>query len=526
MTKLSAVRASPRVTDGSVAGADVERTADVCGVGSGAGGAVAAATLAAAGIDVLVVEEGGYFSHADFTMKEAEVGPKLYQEATRRTTADAAIALMQGRAVGGTTVVNWTTCFRTPEDVVDHWARRHEVRGFSYADLVPHYERIEERLAVRKVDEPSMNRNNKKLFEGCKALGWHVDTTRRNVYSCMQTGACGMGCPINAKRSMLVTMIPDAIDAGARLLFRCRIDRLETAAGEVRAATGTLLDAGGYAPTGRRARIRARRFVLAGGAVNTPALLLRSGMDEGGRAGVRTFLHPTVVSLARYDEPIEPYYGAPQSAASHEFSHRGGDVGFFMEAAPGYPSAMAVATPGFGEDHAGRMASLSRTAIHIALAIDGFHEGAPGGVVRLRPSGAPVLDYPIPPRVWESLRTAQKRLAELQLASGAREVLTLHEPARPIARAAEIGSTVDALPWEPGRVGLFSAHLMGGCAMGDDPSSSVVRSEDLRAHRWHNLWVMDGSVFPTSLGVNPQESIYGLVSLMASRLAGAARSKS
>src|SRR5262249_38975091 len=152
----------------------------------------------------------------------------LYQESMQRATADLAISVLQGRAVGGTTVVNWTTSFRTPEDVVAHWADKHAVRGFKYADLVPHYEAIEARLGIHKVEESSMNRNNRLLFDGCKAKGWVVETTRRNVWQCMQTGACGMGCPVNAKRSMLVTLIPDAIDAGAKLVFRCRVDRLDT----------------------------------------------------------------------------------------------------------------------------------------------------------------------------------------------------------------------------------------------------------------------------------------------------------
>lgn len=518
MTKLSVIRQSPNVIDGSAASADLHLSADVCVIGSGAGGAVVASVLAAAGVSVILVEEGGYFSTADFDMREAHTVPKLYQEAMQRTTADLAISVLQGRAVGGTTVVNWTTSFRTPEDVVEHWAKVHAVGGFRYADLVPHYEAIEARLSIHEVDESAMNRNNKKLYEGCKSKGFAVAPTRRNVYQCMQTGYCGTGCPINAKRSMLVTLVPDAIDAGARLLFRCRVDKLESSAGEITAATGTLLDASGYGVTGKRATIRARRFVLAGGAINSPAVLLRSGLNANGLVGTRTFLHPTIAVTGLYDEPIEAFYGAPQTAASHAFAHRGADVGFFMEAAPGYPVLAATALPGFGAAHRQRMESSSRRTLHIALGIDGFHDDVPGGTVKLRPSGAPLLDYPIPLRLWEAFRTAQRRLVEINLASGAKEVTTLHDP--PITVTGENSlDLLDAAPWEPCRVGIFTAHQMGGCRMGDDPKSSIVRSEDLRHHTIKNLHVIDGSVFPTSLGVNPQESIYGLARLMATRLA-------
>jgi choline dehydrogenase-like flavoprotein len=520
VSKLSAVRASPNVIDGSAATADLALSADVCVIGSGAGGAVAASVLAAAGISVLLVEEGGYYGTADFDMREAHTIPKLYQEAMQRTTADLAIAVLQGRAVGGTTVVNWTTSFRTPEDVVDHWAKRHAVGGFKYADLVPHYDAIEARLSIHKVDETEMNRNNRKLYEGCKARGFAVETTRRNVYQCIQTGYCGQGCPINAKRSMLVTLVPDAIDAGARLLFRCRVDRLEASGGEVRAAHGTLLDAGGYGVTGRRATITAKRFVLAGGAINSPALLLRSGLNQGGLVGTRTFLHPVIACSGLYDEPIEAFYGAPQTAASHAFAHRGADVGFFMETAPGYPVLSATAMPGFGAAHRRLMDGVQKRTVHIALAIDGFHDDVPGGVVKLRPSGAPVLDYPIVPRLWEAFRVAQRRLVEIGFASGAREVMTLHDP--PIVMESENDiARLDGARWEPCSVGVFTAHQMGGCRMGDDAKSSVVRSEDLRHHALRNLHVVDGSVFPTSLGVNPQESIYGLARLMATRIAAA-----
>jgi choline dehydrogenase-like flavoprotein len=516
---LTKLRTSPNLIDGSTQD-DLTLTADVCVIGSGAGGAVAAATLAEHGKDVIIVEEGGFYDTDDFTMRELDVMPKLYQEGMLRTTRDGGITVLQGRAVGGGTVVNWTTSFRTPEDVVEIWKKEHKVGGFSYGDLLPHYERIEARLAIHEVSVESMNANNRKLYDGCKKLGWGVEPLRRNVVACIQTGQCGLGCPVNAKRSMLVTMIPDAVDAGARIVHRARVDRLEVAADEVTTAHATLLDASGYKPTGKTAVIRAKRFVLSGGAINSPGVLLRSSIDSAGRVGARTFLHPVIVGLARYDETIAPYRGAPQSAASHHFAHRGDKVGVFFEAMPSYPVLSSVVTSDFGPPHTEDMRALGQTAIHVALTIDGFHDDTPGGTVKLRPSGAPVLDYPITPALWEAFRFAQRSLAEIHLASGARWSSTGHDPPLLIHRTEDLDS-IDAQRWETGSVGVGTAHQMGGCAMGDDRATAVVRSEDLRHHVLKNLYVMDGSVFPTSLGVNPQESIYGLVSLMATRLAAA-----
>jgi len=522
VTKLATIRSSPHVIDGSAAAGDLDLAADVCVIGTGAGGAVTAAVLAEAGHDVLMLEEGGYYTSADFTMREKDVVTKLFQEGGTRATADAGIAILQGRAVGGTTVVNWTTSFRTPEDVVDHWASKHGVRGFAYADLVPHYEAIERRLAIAKVELDSINMNNRTLYDGCKAMGWQADTIRRNVYACMQTGFCHLGCPVNAKRSMLVTMVPDAIDAGARLVFRARADRLEVEGGTVQRLRGALLDAEGRAPTGRTISVRAKRFVVSGGAINSPALLLRSGLDSGGIVGTRTFVHPALGSLAYYDKNITPFEGAPQSAASHHFAHRGDEVGFFLEAVPWYPGLAATAVPGFGAPHDAMMHEARTTAIHVAIHSDGFHGDVPGGRVTLRPSGAPLLDYPIVPKLWSAMRFAQKRMAELELASGAKRVVTLHDRPATITSKADVESAIDGLRWEVGAVPVFTAHLMGGCRMGDDPATSVVRSSDLRHHAIENLHVVDGSVFPTSLGVNPQESIYGLARLMATRIAARA----
>jgi choline dehydrogenase-like flavoprotein len=518
LTSLALVRASPNVVDGSAAASDLALSADVCIVGTGAGGAVTAAILAEAGLDVLMIEEGGYYTSADFTMRERDVTPRLYQEGGTRATKDNAISILQGKAVGGTTVVNWTTSFRTPEDVVQTWRDRHAVKGFAYADLVPHWDAIEKRLAIAKVEVSAMNPNNRKLYDGCKTLGWEVDTLKRNVFACMQTGFCGLGCPVNAKRSMLVTLIPDAIDAGARLVFRARADRFVTKGNAVAALECTLLDGEGIHPTWKKLTVTAKRFITSGGAINSPALLLRSGIDDG-PVGLRTFLHPVIGSAGIYDDEIHPDRGAPQSAASHHFAHRDAEVGFFIEAAPWYPSLSTSAFPTFGAEHLSFVKQMKNTATHLALAIDGFHDDVAGGRVTLRPSGMPLLDYPITERLWNAFRVAQKKLAEMQLAGGAKESLTLHDPPLRITSKADIDRLIDAAPFDVGRLPVFTAHQMGGLAMGDDAAHSVVRTEDLRHHRLENLHVIDGSVFPTSLGVNPQESIYGLARLMATRLA-------
>jgi choline dehydrogenase-like flavoprotein len=511
---LPIAKAAGAFTDGRSLRDGQSLDADVCIIGSGAGGAVTAALLQQAGFKVLVLEEGGHHTKAEFHMREDEAFPMLYQESGTRATKDLGFTILQGRAVGGSTVVNWTTSFRTPETVYAHWKKVHGVNELSHADVTPHWDEIEKRLNVNQVPYEETNRNNRLLYDGCKKLGLAVETTHRNVKGCMKSGYCGMGCPIDAKQSMLITYLPDAVAAGATIVSRCRVDKLVAAAGNVERAECTIIGDDGYTPTGAKITVKARRFVLAAGAIGSPSILLRSGLGTE-LTGKRTWLHPVVPLAATYPDPVEPYYGAPQSVASHAHADRGDKIGLFYEAAPLHPALWAIGNPGIGAEHVEGMKMLPYTAVHIVLAIDGFGKDEAGGTVTLRPSGAPLLDYVVPERVVEGLREGVRTLVKLNLAMGAREVAYGELPPLHFKGEADLAQ-LDGFDMK--RNSLFSAHVMGGCQMGDDPKTSVVRSRDLRHHTLANLHVVDGSVFPTSLGVNPQESIYGLAHTIATRL--------
>jgi choline dehydrogenase-like flavoprotein len=257
--------------------------------------------------------------------------------------------------------------------------------------------------------------------------------------------------------------------------------------------------------------------VLSAGALNSPALLLRSSLTQG-PVGKNTWLHPVVAVGALYKERIEGFYGAPQSVASHHFAHRPEGAGFFLEVAPVHPMLTGIAMPGFGAPLRSRMALLPNISSCISLMIDGFH-GDQGGTVTLRPDGGPKLDYPFDGRHYECFRAGMKAMARLHLANGAEQVVTFHSQPLAITKESEL-EQIDREPLGPNLFAAFTAHQMGGCRFGNDPSKSVVNPQ-LRHHFVENLFVVDGSVFPTSLGVNPMQSIYGVASWAADHIRAA-----
>jgi len=491
-------------------GSDLDLTLepDVCVVGSGPGGAMVASRLSRAGARVVVLEEGGYHTKDEFDMQEATAYPRLYQDRGNRATADLSVLVLQGRAVGGGTVVNWTTSYRTPDSVLEYW-RRTEGLSLTPQILKPHFLEVERRLGIQKVDYEDTNPNNRAIHDGCTKLGWQVDTVQRNVRGCLRTGYCGMGCPVDAKQSAALTYLPDAVAAGAEVYANCRVEKIERSGKRATSVIGSFLRPGTQIATGKTVRVRPRAVVVSGGAINSPALLLRSGIAEG-PVGKKTWLHPVVAVGAFYDQRIEGFYGAPQSVASHHFAHRKEGAGFFVEAAPVHPMLASIAFPGFGASLRSQMALMPNVCATLALMIDGFDPGENGGTVTLRDGGGPRLDYPFTDRMYECFRAGMKAMAQIHLANGAREIVTFHEQSLQIRSEADLAQ-IEAAPMGPNRVSVFTAHQMGGCRMGADPSRSVVDPQ-LRHHAMDNLFVVDGSVFPTSLGVNPMESIYGIAS--------------
>ncbi len=494
---------------------------DVAIVGSGAGAGITAELLSQAGLDVVIVEEGPLKTSSDFRQLESEAYPQLYQESAGRKTADKAINILQGRCVGGSTTVNWTSSFRTPDDTLAYWQQHFGLKDYGPDALSPWFLQAERRLSIGPWLAPP-NENNDLLKRGAGKLGIAAAAINRNVKGCWNLGSCGLGCPTNAKQSMLVTTIPVALDRGARLLVETRAQAFQRSGDRVTQLDCIPVLQDGRAASGNGVRVVAKHYVVAGGAINSPALLLRSGLpDPHDRLGARTFLHPVVISAAIFDQKVEGWAGAPQTIYSDHFlgvDPIDGPIGYKLEAPPIHPVIFSTTLAGFGLEQARLLKLFAHSHSLLALMRDGFHAQSPGGRVKLRGDGSPVLDYPLTDFVMDGARRALLSMAEIQFAAGAREVLPIHELARSYRSWTEAKADIATLPMKAHLTRVVSAHVMGGCGLAADEKLGVVRPD---GQHWQlqNLSVHDGSLFPTSIGANPQLSIYGIVNRLATGLA-------
>jgi len=480
-------------------GALVER-ADVCVVGSGGGGAVVAAELAAAGLSVVVLEQGHHWTSRDFTQREEEMLPRLFEEGGMRQTADGGVIVLQGRNVGGSTVHNLCYAFRTPPGILAMWRDEHGLPELSDATMAESFERVERRLKVKPIREDEVNAPNRLIRRGAEALGWSGFVTRHNREGCIQAGYCILGCSYDAKQSMLVTYVPRAEAAGARLYASARAERIEPAGRGAHRVRGHAVDGAGraFGPI----EVEARVVVLAAGAIASPDLLLRSGLaNSSGQVGRNLHLHPSVMAAGIFDEEIHPYRGIPQSYYVDEFIDLDRDPrrGYVLMPITGFPILSSANLPGFGRDHYRYMRDYSRTVGLLAL----LHDASAG---RVEPGGSlakPAIHYALEEDDARQLAEGLGHCVELLHAAGAREVLVPYHDA-PLALAP--GDDLSVIVRRGVRLGAIpvaSTHPQSTCRMGGDPATSVVNAFG-ECHDVPGLFVADMSVFPTSLGAPPQ----------------------
>jgi choline dehydrogenase-like flavoprotein len=496
---------------------DLTIDADAVVVGTGAGGSIALRELARAGVKAVALEEGGYHLPAEFSQREDEMIPLLFQDMGGRTTDDLAIRVLQGRGVGGSTVHNTNLCKRTPNEILELWAARYGVSGADPATMARAFQRIEEDLSVSPMLPEWENGNNLALRRGAASLGWRGGPLSHNRIGCQQSGFCELGCTYDAKQNALKVVIPDAMRHGADVYADVTAERVLVEAGRAAGVRGIARDASGK-PT-VAVTVRARVVVLSASAVGSAALAIASGLpDPYERAGRGLRLHPGGVVAGRFDRAIDGAQGIPQSYECTELLsfEPGSDKRVWIVPAFAHPIGTASTLPGFGASHMRAMRDYDRLAVFTAMVHD-----ETSGRVTATGDGRPVIRYAMNEADRTQLAKGLVACARLLLAAGAREVTIPAIPPVRITRAADLDG-LDTSFVRPHSVPLTSAHPMGTLAMGDDPKTSVTSSRG-EHHQVKGLFVADGSLFPTSIGVPPQISIYAFALHLAQHYVAAAK---
>jgi choline dehydrogenase-like flavoprotein len=484
-------------------------SADVVVVGSGAGGAVAAKELAEAGFKVIVLEEGEHFDRRDFTGPPPERLRRFYRgNGLTFTIGVPTISLPIGRGVGGSTLINSGTCFRTPDFVLDSW-------GMDGAELDPLFASVEEALNVGPVGADIMGANGEVMEKGRRELGYSGGPIRRNARGCHGSGVCAFGCPLDAKLGMHVSYLPLAVHAGARIISGCRVEGLVIENGRAAGVRGSIVDAeSGAVQRDARFEVRATHVVLAAGAIYTPALLQRQRLANSSRqVGRNLRIHPGCGVLGVFDHDLNAWKGVMQSTYVDEKLRDG----VLLEATYPPPGVgySAGGVGGKGSDLKDFLARYPQTAAAGLIISD-----TGTGRVRATPGGGLLITYDMHAddvrKTLEGIRLA----AEVYLAAGAEEVHTLL-PGMPAVRKREELGWITEGKWTAADLKLSAYHPMGTCRMGKDPRSSVV-DEFGRAHDLPGLVITDASVLPGSTYVNPQITIMALAARSARRLAAEA----
>ncbi|HMC55717.1 MAG TPA: GMC family oxidoreductase [Gemmatimonadaceae bacterium] len=500
---------------------DTTLDADVCVIGAGAGGCVVAALMASVGKRVVVLEAGSSDQASDFDQRELIGMQRLYLDQGTTATRDLSIAMLAGSSLGGGTTVNWQTSLRTPDFIRDEWADRSGIRALVDAPFTRALDTVCDRLGV-STGESVWNPNNLALKHGSDALGHAWTVIPRNARGCdlRQCGFCVFGCRVGGKQSGAVTFLQDAqSDGDTTIVPACRVNRVRIEGGR---AVGVEATAQAPHADGRHTlRVNAPTIVAAAGALETPALLLRSGVEHP-QLGRNLYLHPTTAVGGQYAHPIRGWIGAPQTVLNDEFARVRGNYGYRLETPPIHPGLLALAQPWVdARDHRAHMQQLPNVAAFIVLARD-----RQSGRVRVDGEGRAIVDYPLGRMERRLLQHGVATAARIHWAAGAREVHTLHTMGASIVRSntsrtADIDGfcrMLESLPLHGNRAAVFSAHQMGTTRMGSDPRRDVCDPTG-RIAGVSGLYVADGSLFPASSGVNPMITIMALAHMVGSELA-------
>jgi choline dehydrogenase-like flavoprotein len=476
--------------------------ADVCVIGSGAGGAPVAKELAEGGMRVVTLEDGEHFTTDDFDARPRNMTPRLYRDAGQTATiGNVPIVLPLGRTVGGSTTVNSGTCFRTPPPVLEMWGERFGLGELNAEELDPFFRRVERVINVVQVPPEIAGRNAEVVKRGADALGWHGDYIFRNVRGCVGSGVCTFGCPTSAKQHTGLTWVPQGWDAGATTFDCTRARRIVMSGGRARGVEATTR-------AGGRVTVDCDAVVVACGAIHTPLFLRRQGLgSHSGELGRNLAIHPATGVRALFAEEIDMARGVPQSFYIDEFA----DEGIMFEGAAGPPDYASMSLPFSGARHREAMLRFPNMS-QFGLMVSDVSRGH----VRER-AGRAEIHYDLNADDTATFKRGIELLTELYWEAGAEAVYT------PVDGLGELrGGDVNSLRnhrLRAGELTLMAFHPLGTARADARPDHGVVDA-GLKLHGCEGVYVADGSVVPSSIGVNPQLTIMALSVRLAYGLLG------
>ncbi|MDB4947271.1 MAG: putative oxidoreductase [Labilithrix sp.] len=486
---------------------------DVVVVGSGSGGAVVARELAREGRSVVVLEEGGHYAPEEYgQLAPSQSFRRLARESGMSVAMGVGdtplISLLAGKCIGGSSVLTGAVCFRIPDEVLHTWSHDLGLTNMSRENVEPYFQEVERVCRVETVPVHMRSRATELFVEGAAKMGVQMKSMRRNTSGCQGAGRCNFGCPNGAKLSVDRSFLPGAVKDGATLLSDALVERIDTAGGRARGVRGRFLDEVTGEPN-VPFEVRAKVVVVACGSMHTPILLRRSGLSSK-HIGRHLTLHPAVRIGALFDEEVEGWDGSMQSVYTDHYLPEG----ILLNGVYSAVNVLAAAFPGVGPEHRRLVKRMPNLAFFGGM----IHDDG-GGQVRRWLSREPLITYKMARRDKERVLRCIQILGKMAFAAGAKEVMVPVFGVPTLKSESEL-SMFDTGPGEihGSRIECMAFHPLGTAKMSTSRETGVVKPT---GETWdvENLFVIDGSVVPTSVGVNSQLPIMGIATMLARGLA-------
>jgi choline dehydrogenase-like flavoprotein len=488
---------------------DMNITTEVCIVGSGCGGATLAKKLTDSGVDVVVLEQGGYYPSSKMDQNELNMAGKISAERNLASSHDGGNFLSYGQNIGGASVHYWADSYRTPDYKLEEWETVYGLKGHKYKDLVPAFEEIENNLNIHPAKDEYFNQMNTFIKQASSKLGWHGHHVPQARKGCLKSGHCMQGCLYDAKQSQMVTHIPTAIKQGARIFSDAKASKLNYSGSKVSSLDVEIIDRATNKPNGIKMNVKAKIFVVAAGGFNSSFFLLQQGFKKKlPMLGMHFSMNPSSVIHGIYKEEMISWRNIPAAYAIDEFLEKRyensqyKEGGYMIMANQAHPSTLAVSVPGLGSEHADLMNNLPYLGGTISWMDDVPEEL---GEIKINNKGHRVVHYEYGEITRKVLKDSLKKQAELQFSVGVKELIVAGYQGIRLRSMKDLNNLDDVI-YAAGGLFMAAPHPGGGCRMGENENTSVV-DYDHRVHGFNNLFVSDSSVFPTSSGLDPSLTI-------------------